>query len=87
MKNFTHAEYNQRVQKTLLVMSEKGIDTLLVVDPANIYYLSGFDAWSFYMPQCLVISSKLKEPICFVRQMDVGGAYIQTYLENESIIP
>jgi ectoine hydrolase len=87
MKNFTHAEFNQRVQKTLLVMSEKGIDTLLVVDPANIYYLSGFDAWSFYMPQCLVISSKLKEPICFVRQMDVGGAYIQTYLENESIIP
>ena len=87
MKNFSHNEYNQRVQKTLAVMATKGIDTLLVADPANIYYLCGFDAWSFYMPQTMIISSKLEEPICFVRQMDVGGAYIQTYLKDESIIP
>ena len=38
MKNFSHNEYNQRVQKTLAVMATKGIDTLLVADPANIYY-------------------------------------------------
>ena len=35
----------------------------------------------------MIISSKLEERICFVRQMDVGGAYIQTYLKDESIIP
>ena len=87
MKNFSQNEYSQRVQKTLAVMAKKGIDTLLVADPANIYYLCGFDAWSFYMPQTMIVSSKLEEPICFVRQMDVGGAYIQTYLKDENIIP
>ena len=86
MKNFSHEEYSLRVKKTLDSMASKNIDTLLVADPANIYYLCGFDAWSFYMPQTMIISSKLDEPICFVRQMDVGGAYIQTYLKNENII-
>ena len=86
MKNFSHEEYNLRVKKTLDSMASKNIDTLLVADPANIYYLCGFDAWSFYMPQTMIISSKLDEPICFVRQMDVGGAYIQTYLKDENII-
>ena len=38
------------------------------------------------MPQTMIVSAKLDEPICFVRQMDVGGAYIQTYLKNENII-
>ncbi len=86
MKNFTHEEYSLRVKKTLDSMAHKNIDTLLVADPANIYYLCGFDAWSFYMPQTMIISSKLDEPICFVRQMDVCGAYIQTYLKDENII-
>ena len=86
MKNFSHEEYSLRVKKTLDSMAHKNIDTLLVADPANIYYLCGFDAWSFYMPQTMIISSKLDEPICFVRQMDVGGAYIQTYLKDENII-
>ncbi|MDC3171520.1 Xaa-Pro peptidase family protein [Pelagibacteraceae bacterium] len=85
MKNFSHEEYSLRVKKTLDSMASKNIDTLLVADPANIYYLCGFDAWSFYMPQTMIISSKLDEPICFVRQMDVGGAYIQTYLKDENI--
>ena len=86
MKNFSHEEYSLRFQKTLDAMASKNIDTLLVADPANIYYLCGFDAWSFYMPQTMIVSAKLDEPICFVRQMDVGGAYIQTYLKNENII-
>ena len=86
MKNFSREEYSLRVKKTLDSMASKNIDTLLVADPANIYYLCGFDAWSFYMPQTMIISSKLDEPICFVRQMDVGGAYIQTYLKDENII-
>ena len=86
MKNFSHEEYSLRVKKTLDSMASKNIDTLLVADPANIYYLCGFDAWSFYMPQTMIVSSKLDEPICFVRQMDVGGAYIQTYLKDENII-
>ena len=47
MKNFSREEYSLRVKKTLDSMASKNIDTLLVADPANIYYLCGFDAWSF----------------------------------------
>ena len=47
MKKFTSNEYKQRLDKTLLSMAKKGVDTLLVSDPANIYNLSRFDPWSF----------------------------------------
>ena len=49
-------------------------------------YLTGYDAWSFYYSQCVLVHVDLEEPICFVRAQDAGGAYIKTYLKKENII-
>ena len=49
-------------------------------------YLSGYDAHSFYMPQCLLIHINEEEPICFVREQDAGGVFIKTYLNEKNII-
>ncbi len=49
-------------------------------------YLTGYDAWSFYYAQCVLVHVDSKEPICFVRDQDAGGAYIKTYLNKDNII-
>ena len=67
-------------------MQNKGIELLISQDPSNMNYLTGYDAWSFYYAQCVIIHADADEPICFVREQDAGGAYIKTYLKKENII-
>ena len=83
---FEKQEYKERLKKVKIDMQKKGIDLLVSHDPANMNYLTGYDAWSFYYAQCVLIHVNEDEPICFVRAQDGGGAYIKTYLKNENII-
>jgi Xaa-Pro dipeptidase len=66
-------------------MYREGIETLLVTDPANINYLSGYDGWSFYVHQGLIILMDREEPIWFGRMQDSNGAKLTTYLSDDSI--
>jgi ectoine hydrolase len=54
-KPFAKSEYAARAVQTKAHMHEAGFDLILCQDPANMCYLSGFDGWSFYTPQCLVV--------------------------------
>ena len=83
---FTKDEYKERLKKTKLSMQQKGIELLISQDTNNMNYLTGYDAWSFYYSQCVLVHVDLEEPICFVRAQDAGGAYIKTYLKRENII-
>ena len=83
---FEKKEYKQRLTKVKDAMQKKGIDMLISHDPANINYLTGYDAWSFYYAQCVLVHVNEDEPICFLRAQDVGGAYIKTYLNDKNII-
>ena len=84
--NFTVEEYKTRLKKVQSLMQEKGIELLISQDPSNMNYLTGYDAWSFYYAQCVIVHVNAEEPICFVRNQDAGGAYIKTYLKDENII-
>ena len=84
--NFTIEEYKSRLKKVQTLMQKKGIELLISQDPSNMNYLTGYDAWSFYYAQCVIVHVNAEEPICFVRDQDAGGAYIKTYLKNENII-
>ena len=84
--NFTIEEYKSRLKKVQALMQKKGIELLISQDPSNMNYLTGYDAWSFYYAQCVIVHVNAEEPICFVRDQDAGGAYIKTYLKNENII-
>ena len=84
--SFSNQEYNKRLNEVKKSMQDKGIDLLISHDTANMYYLTGYDAWSFYYAQCVLVHIDLDEPLCFVRAQDVGGAYIKTYLKKENII-
>ena len=83
---FSKEEYRQRLQKVQKSMQEKGIELLISQDTNNMNYLTGYDAWSFYYAQCVIVHVNADEPLCFVRAQDAGGAYIKTYLKDENII-
>ena len=84
--NFTDKEYKNRLKKVQSEMQKKGIELLISQDTANINYLTGYDAWSFYYSQCVIVHVNSEEPLCFVRAQDAGGAFITTYLKKENII-
>ena len=74
--NFTKEEYKSRL-KNSGSNAKKGIELLISQDPSNMNYLTGYDAWSFYYAQCVIVHVNADEPICFVRNQDAGGAYIK----------
>ncbi|SMQ81687.1 Xaa-Pro dipeptidase [Bacillus sp. OV166] len=85
--SFSTSEYKERIRKTKERMLQKGIDVLLITDPANISYLSGYDGWSFYVHQMLVLIIDEDQPLWIGREMDANAAKVTTWLYRDNIIP
>ena len=43
---FLKAEYDDRLARVRGAMATRGLDALVIGDPANINWLTGYDAWS-----------------------------------------
>lgn len=84
---FEHDEYLARVARTKKAMTERGIDLLLVASPANQFWLTGYDGWSFYTPQMVAVSLAAEEPIWIGRAMDAVGAKFTAFLKPENVVP
>jgi ectoine hydrolase len=52
---FTRDEFAARLEKTRRAMEAKGVDLLIVTDPSNMNWLTGYDGWSFYVHQCVIV--------------------------------
>lgn len=85
MPVFTREEYVGRIEKTKQLMQKKGIELLVVSHPANMNYLTGYDGWSFYVHQCVLVSLDKEEPLWIGRGMDANGCRITSFLKNENI--
>ena len=66
-------------------MAASDLDVLVSVDPANLHYLTGYDGWSFYVPQAVAVARSSGEPLWIGRAMDVAGARLTTYLGADSL--
>ncbi|GAA0234858.1 ectoine hydrolase DoeA [Halobacterium noricense] len=66
-------------------MREAELDALVVSDPANMNYLTGYDGWSFYVHQAVIVTHDRDEPVWVGREMDANGARATTWLAEESI--
>ncbi len=86
MLYFDISEYQQRLSRTKMQMAQNGLDALIVTDPANMNYISGYDGWSFYVHQGLIIFKDKDQPIWFGREQDSNGASITTWMDDENII-
>lgn len=84
---FSVEEYKQRLEKVKKSMSDKGMEVLIVTDPANMNYLTGFDGWSFYVHQCLIVMVDQEEPIWVGRGQDGNAARLTSWLKEENIRP
>jgi len=83
--NFSIAEYEQRLKKTRCAMEAAGIELLISVDPSNMSWLTGYDGWSFYTPQCVFLTLS-EGPFWYGRAMDAKGALRTVYMPPQQII-
>ncbi len=83
---FTQIEYQRRLNLVRAAMAERNLDALVIGDPSNMNWLTGFDAWSFYVPQIMLVLHDAA-PIWMGRKMDAGAVALTTYLGAESVKP
>ncbi|WP_024511535.1 Xaa-Pro peptidase family protein [Bradyrhizobium sp. ARR65] len=83
--HFGRAEFDQRLASVKKEMAKRGIDILLLSEPANQNYLTGFDAYSFYTPQVVMVVLERDEPIWIGRLVDRVSAVMTTYLADDNI--
>ena len=86
MALFSRSEFLERIAKTKSAMAKKGIELLVVCDPANMNYLTGYDGWSFYVPQAVLVIDDQEEPFWIGRNMDVNGARHTAFIRQENMI-
>ena len=82
---FSREEFAQRVAKTRQEMAARGLDVLIISDPSNMAWLTGYDGWSFYVHQCVVLGLD-GEPIWFGRGQDANGALRTCTMHPDNII-
>ena len=85
MPRFEKEEYDVRITKVRQSMAEKNIEVLIVTDPSNMAWLTGYDGWSFYVHQCVVLTLE-GEPFWYGRGMDANGAKRTVFMQHENII-
>ena len=83
-KGVSPNEYAERLARVRSAMARQSLSALVVTDPANLFYLCGYDAWSFYVPQCLVVPAE-GPPRLFARAMDAPGARFTTVLADHHV--
>jgi len=83
---FSKTDFENRLAATKRRMADAALDVLILSDPANMNYLTGYDGWSFYVHQCVVVAQNLAEPIWIGRGQDVNGARLTTILPDDHIV-
>ncbi|MGK0398609.1 MAG: ectoine hydrolase [Gammaproteobacteria bacterium] len=83
--NFERSEYDQRIAKTRQAMQEKGVELIIVSDPSNMAWLTGYDGWSFYVHQCVLLGLE-GEPVWYGRGQDANGAKLTSFMSHDNII-
>ncbi|MBA85565.1 M24 family metallopeptidase [Thalassobius sp. S69A] len=81
---FSPAEYDRRLALTRAAMAQAGLDLLFVTDPSNQAWLTGYDGWSFYVHQGVLVPAE-GTPIWWGRNMDAVGAGRTCWMGAECI--
>ncbi|MBY4129971.1 M24 family metallopeptidase [Rhodococcus fascians] len=79
---FTDEEYAARLAAVRERMAAQNLTALIVTDPANLYYLLGYNALSFYTPQMLYVPLE-GDMYFFAREMDANGAFRTSWLPQD----
>lgn len=83
---FSQREYERRLAKVRAQMAERGLDALFVEDPSNMAWITGYDGWSFYVHQGVIVTHD-RDPIWWGREMDANGARRTAWLSEDDLWP
>jgi ectoine hydrolase len=81
---FTRGEYARRLAKVRRAMAERDIDVLFVEDPSNMSWLTGYDGWSFYVHQGVIVFHDA-DPVWWGRSQDVNGAVRTVWMADDHL--
>jgi ectoine hydrolase len=84
MLHFERSEYDARLRKTRAAMEKADIELLIASDPSNMAWLTGYDGWSFYTHQAVLVGPD-GEPVWWGRAMDALGAKRTVYMGDDDI--
>ena len=83
---FALAEYRTRLQAIRTEMARRNLDLLVVNDVANQHYITGYDGWSFYTPQVVLVPLADEEPVWIGRAMDAAGGLLTAWMKPENVV-
>ena len=63
MALFEKSEYLSRLERVKDRMEKAGLEVVIVADPANINYVTGYDAQSYYVDQAVILALDAEEPL------------------------
>ncbi|WP_417669214.1 M24 family metallopeptidase [Roseibium sp.] len=81
---FSFTEYQRRLALVRRQMEAKGIDVLFIEDPSNMSWITGYDGWSFYVHQGVVVLHDA-DPIWWGRQQDANGALRTVWMADDRV--
>ncbi len=81
---FSQPEFQRRLTKTRTAMDAAGIDVLFVTDPSNQNWLTGYDGWSFYVHQGVLIFPD-EDPIWWGRRQDANGGVRTVWMSDDRV--
>ncbi|WP_323037396.1 M24 family metallopeptidase [Pararhodobacter sp.] len=83
--DFTQIEYETRLSRIRAAMEDADITTLIITDPSNMAWATGYDGWSFYVHQAVVIGPA-GAPVWWGRAMDTAGARRTVWMSDTEIV-
>mgnify|MGYP000040924963 CR=1 FL=1 len=81
---FSPEEYQSRLARTREVMASNGLDALYLSDPSNMAWLTGYDGWSFYVHQGVIVLPD-GDPVWWGRGIDRNGALRTVWMGEDRV--
>ena len=81
---FAQSEFDRRLGLVREEMTRRGYDALFVTDPSNQAWLTGYDGWSFYVHQGVIVLPDA-DPIWWGRNQDANGALRTVWMASENV--
>ena len=78
---FSKAEYEERLARTRAATDTQGLDALVVMNPASVFYLSGYQTFAVDGGACLVMSGA-GEPALAMDPPEFGGALLGVWFDD-----
>ena len=81
---FEKAEYERRLARVREAMAAQQLDLLFIEDPSNMAWLTGYDGWSFYVHQGVLVFLD-EDPVWWGRSQDANGALRTVWMDDANV--